>query len=276
MKPTGMNRLLICMLTLALLLIGCAPASPTASVTPSPELPSPTSTATISWFPATRTPTPLPTIASTPTREVLSGLGDLLYADNFSREELWLTSSGEGGSSRMGNNRLVLSLPQLEQPGTVISLRLDPSLVNFYAQVTAHLSLCRGGDIYSLLFRVSSAGDFYRYSLNCRGALRLERVISGKPFVIKDWTPSADVPLGPPGEVKLSVLAVGREMRFYLNNQFQFNISDHLLYQGGLGLFIRSETGEPMSVAFSDLLVYLAYPPTATPPPWKMTPTATP
>jgi hypothetical protein len=255
------------LLAASLILSACAGFSPTAWPTSTPELPTPTITATINWFPATSTRTPLPTQGATPTPATLPGLGAMLFSDNFTQADLWIAFTSNAGNSIIGNNRLTLTLSEGTDLVTITSLRKEPQLSDFYAQISAHLSLCRGKDQYSLLFRVTSAADFYRYSLACTGEVRLERVVSGKPFVIRDWAPSPDAPLGAPGEVKLSVWAAGRDLRFFLNNHFQFNVSDHILTQGGLGVYIRSESGNPMSISFSNLSVYAVAPGVNTPAP---------
>jgi hypothetical protein len=90
-------------------------------------------------------------------------------------------------------------------------------------------------------------------------------VMAGKPFVMIDWTPSPDAPPGAPGEVRLGVWASGRDLRFFLNDHFQFNVSDYTFAQGSLGLSIRSDLKNPMTVSFSNLDVYAIFPLTPTP-----------
>jgi hypothetical protein len=253
--------------------------SPASTITSTANLPSPTETATINWFPATSTRTPFPTRAANPTREILPGLGALIFFDNFNQADLWNLSVSKAGSSIIDNNLLTLTLSEGTDLLTIISLRKEPVLGDFYAEITAHLSLCRGRDQYSLLFRLISALDFYRYSAACTGEVRLERVVAGKPFVIIDWTPSPDAPTGAPGEVKMGVWAAGRDLRFFLNDHFIFNVSDYTFAQGGLGFSIRSDLQNPMTASFSNLSVYALLPGTSTPSPADIlaaTPTRTP
>lgn len=256
----------------SLTLMACAGAAPTATPSPSVEPPTPSITATVNWFPATNTKTPLPQQASTPTPGVVPDLGALIFNDIFTDASLWTTTTSTTGNSIVSNNRLTLTLSEGTEMVTLSSLRMQTQLSDFYAQIHAQLSLCRGADQFSLLFRVTSAADFYRYSLNCSGQVRLERVVSGKPFVIRDWAPSPDAPLGAPGEVRISVWAAGRDLRFYLNDHFQFSINDQFFSQGGLGVSIRSEAGNPMSISFSDLSVHNAQTAGRTPSPLNTPP----
>lgn len=256
MIPAKNPRRLSLLLAVSVILSACSGFAPAATSTPTIELPTLTPTATINWFPATATLTPFPTQPSTPTPETIPGLGALIFTDNFSQPDLWNPSPSNTGNSIINNGLLTLTIPDGLAVGAVTTLRNAPILSDFYVQITARLGLCRGKDQYNLLFRVNSPADFYRFTLTCDGEMRLERVVSGKPFVIKDWTHSPDAPLGAPGEVKISVFAAGQDLRFFLNDHFQFNISDHILSQGGLGVSIRSDSGNSMTVSFSKLSVY--------------------
>jgi len=256
--PWELAASLILTLSLLVALTACASllsGSPTA-LPPSPTAPLPTFTLTptIVWFPPTATNTPLPTVAITPTLEQRSGLGEVLFSDNFEVSELWNTAVSNAASAIVERNRLTLAI---SKPGTtILSLRKEPVLRDFYAEVTASLSLCRGRDAYGLLVRVMSSGDFYRYVLNCNGQTRLERVRSGQSYPAQDWLLSGDAPTGAPGEVKLGVWALGAEMRFFLNDRYQFTVRDPLFWQGTLGVFAQSVGSNPVTVSFSSLAVY--------------------
>jgi hypothetical protein len=260
------------LLAASLMLFACTGVSPTATPTATVEPATPTITATINWFPATNTRTPLPAQLSTPTPGVVPNLGALLFNDIFTDANQWTATTSSAGNSIVGNNRLTLTLAEGTDLMTITSLRMQPQVSDFYARIDAQLSLCRGRDQINLLFRVTSVADFYRYSVNCNGEMRLERVVSGKPFVMRDWTPSPDAPLGAPGQVTMSVYAAGRDLRFFLNDHFQFTVNDQFFSQGGLGVSIRSEDGSPMSISFSNLSVHAVPSVGSTPPPLNTPP----
>ena len=70
------------------------------------------------------------------------------------------------------------------------------------------------------------------------------------------WLASASVPQGAPSTSKLGVWAVGREMRFFINDEFQFAVSDPYHPSGLIGVFARSAGENAVTVSFSDLKVY--------------------
>jgi hypothetical protein len=218
--------------------------APTASVTP-----------TISWFPATHTPSPYDTPVLLPTGETLPGLGDLLLTDTFDEATLWHTATGTNASAVVERNRITLTA-RLKY--SIISLRAEPLLTDFMAEISVRLSLCRGGDAYGLLFRVNGSENFYRLAVNCTGQARLERVRNGESVPLSDWLPSGDAPTGAPGEVRLGVWAAGAEMRFFLNDRFQFVVRDPVFRSGTLGVFMTSNNADSEATAsFSDLSVYM-------------------
>lgn len=239
------------MLLLVTTLVACLPvnlAPPT--VTPSPtETPAPT--ATIVWFPpsATATQRAVPTYTATP--DMNPGIGRITLEDDFSDEEVWDIARSDGGSASIHRNRLTLAV----QPGYYLaSMRRELPLSDFYAEITARPSLCRGDDHYGLVVR-GVGSSFYRFVLACNGMIRAERISGGTRLPLLEPVPSGDAP-GAPGEVRMGIWAVGSEMRLFLNGRYQFSVSDPSFPAGALGVFVRAAGDTPVTVIFSDLAVY--------------------
>jgi hypothetical protein len=116
--------------------------------------------------------------------------------------------------------------------------------------------LCAGKDQFGIVFRATPGGNDYRFMVSCDGAVRLGRATSGSLLPLLDWLPTGDAPIGAPAEVKLGVWAAGNEMRFFLNDQFQFTFRDPILHAGTLGFFVYVNGTAPITVSFSDLSVY--------------------
>jgi hypothetical protein len=162
------------------------------------------------------------------------------------------------GSIALGRNEISLGVSQ--PPGYLYSLRRDTSLDDFYLEITASPSICRGKDEYGLLLRVSPTSDFFRFGLNCAGEARLDRYLSGQASSSYPPTPNGAVPPGAPSSSRLAVWAVQRDFRFYVNGVFLFSIRDASLPAGGLGLYARAAGPDTVTVNFSDLKVYRAAP----------------
>jgi hypothetical protein len=239
--------------------------TPTRSVTETP-------TATIVWFPPTNTPTSLPSALPAPIEDYHPGLGAQIFSDSFDQPDLWNTSDSAQASASVSRNRLILSI---NDPGplSILTLRNQPVLGDFYAEASVDLSLCGGQDQYGFIYRASSISDFYRYVINCSGQVRVERVRGGVSYPLLGWLSSGDAPTGAPAQVTLGVWAVGAEMRFFLNDHFQFSQTDPVFSSGTLGFFVYANGNTPVTISFSNLSVYsVSY----TPPPATPSPTQTP
>jgi hypothetical protein len=232
-------------------LVACLPvnlAQPT-------ETPPPTATVlpteTIVWFPPSATATQLAVPTSTGTPEMNPGVGRVLLEDDFSDEDVWDIAASDSGSAAISSNRLILAV----QPGYYLaSMRRELPLSDFYAEITARPSLCRGEDNYGLVVR-GVGSSFYRFVLACNGQIRAERIAGGTRLPIQEPLPSGDAP-GAPGEVRIGIWAVGSEMRLFLNGRFQFSVTEPSFPSGALGVFVRSTGETPATVSFANLTVY--------------------
>jgi hypothetical protein len=150
------------------------------------------------------------------------------------------------------DNRLTLAV----EPNVYITtLRRDVTLTDFYAEITARIGLCRGADSYGLIIR-AAGNSFYRFVLTCNGFMQVERIKDSVRLLVLEPIISGDVPLGPPGEVKIGIWAVGGEMRLFLNDRFQFSLIEKTLSSGAFGVFVQSKSDTPMTIIFSDLNMY--------------------
>jgi hypothetical protein len=222
-------------------------SSPTASITPSP-------TETIIWFPATPTPTPLATIPVEPTPDMHPGVGALLLEDTFSDKVSWNTDRNSNGSVAYGIDELTLAVSMKE--GQLMSLRNEPVLDDFYLEITASPSLCRSQDVYGLVLRATGEQVYYRFALTCGGLVRLERVSGGRYTILQDWLSSGQIPLGSPVRIRLGVWAKGDELRFFVNDVYQFGYANLPELSGQIGVFARSGGDNALTVNFSDLQVF--------------------
>jgi hypothetical protein len=196
----------------------------------------------------------------------------LIFTDSFDQPEMWNTASSDQASAMLTRNQLVLSIIG-SGPLSIISLRSQPVVGDFYAETMVEVSLCSGKDQYGMLFRASGSENYYRFTVNCSSQLRLERVRGGETYPLLDWLPSGDAPSGAPARIKLGVWAVGREMRAFLNDHYQFSLLDPVFSSGTLGFFIFASGQTPVTVSFSNMSVYSVFYISPTP---SLTPSLTP
>jgi hypothetical protein len=214
---------------------------------------SPTVTPVV-WFPATSTATSEPHPAAQPTADRKPGVGDIVLTDDFSSPADWNTAVGDEASVAITDGGLTIAA----QPGVapVASFLQGKVFGDTYVEVTASPSLCRGADAYGLAFRAPNNVAYYRYAVACDGTASANRISLGSPRVLQPPTPSADAPVGAPGDVRLGVWALHDEFRFFLNGRYQFTATDLSYPSGGIGVFAYSAGDTPVTVTFSALSVY--------------------
>ncbi len=194
------------------MLAGCLPQAtplpPLPTDTPLPPTASPT--ATIVWFPPTATFTPLPPVTPvlTPTLDTRPGYGAPIFSDDFSKPELWALGRTAAGSAALGQSELTLVVSQPR--GYLFSLRQETALNDFYLEITASPSICRGADEYGLLLRLVSLQDFLRFGLTCRGEARLDRLSGGDASSPYPPEISGAVPPGAPSTVPAGGVGAGQ------------------------------------------------------------------
>jgi hypothetical protein len=72
---------------------------------------------------------------------------------------------------------------------------------------------------------------------------------------LQDWLSSGQVPPGAMLAVRLGVWALGDELRFFVNDIYQFAVRDPLWKSGRVGLYARAAGDTPLTVSFSNLQV---------------------
>jgi hypothetical protein len=180
-------------------------------------------------------------------------LGDILFEDDFSSVDAWALSTTAKGGVALGPNRLTIAIS--EPTSYIYSLRSQPVFGNFYVEITASPNLCRGADEYGLLIRAASAMDFYRFSISCDGQTRMDRIYRGQASSPQPWVQGSRIPVGSPSSSRLAIWALDNEMRFFVNDDYQFTVRDPLLPSGSLGVFARSAGDSAVTVNFSNLVV---------------------
>lgn len=238
-------------------LAGCAISTPEpvfSTDTPIPPTASPT--ATVDWFPATPTPTRASGFipAATPAPISTPEYGKLIFSDSFDDPASWRLGRAGPGSIALGVNELTLAIQYPN--GYLYSLRNGTQLGNYYLEITANPTICRGEDEYGVLVRVSPGLDFYRFSLTCSGQTRLDKYYQGKASSPQALTFNGQVPLGAPSQTRIGVLLQGKDLTLYLNGEPQYTVHDPSLVSGGIGVFARAAGEDPVTVNFSDLQVY--------------------
>jgi hypothetical protein len=222
------------------------PPSPVPpSITPSPTISFPTLIPT-----ATITPEPSPT----PTPDIIAGLAGLLLQDKFDQDRGWESPQVDYGGSGIVDGRFSLAV---RQPSTFL-IAIEPNLLvgDFLFEVSVRSDLCTLDDEYGILFRVNPDSEHYRFTLTCDGEARVSRTFGGSEAALIPKTRTNAVFDGLLVENRLGVLAVGEDLRFFINGIEVFSVRDTTSSVGKLGFIVRSRRGGQTTASFDDLAVY--------------------
>jgi len=227
--------------------------TPTKVVTsfPTHEVPTPSATFAYPTIPPTATRTPEP--SSTPLPNILDGVGDVLFEDDFSFDRGWDLSQQERGAISLSNERLVIAIRKSQS--FLYSLAPDLSLSDFFLEVDVRAELCQSGDEFGVVFRVNESLEHYRFSLNCRGETRLVRVLYGESRSLMLPSTFPFIRSGPMSTNRLSLKATGDTFQFWINGFEVFSGRDIRLVEGAVGLVVRSNQGNQATISFDNFIL---------------------
>jgi len=244
---------LILIFVLVFAITGCSSLTKEPVFITATKAQTPSPSATIVWFPATSTATLVPTKPAVPTENLHPAVGEILLIDDFGQIENWSLSSESGGRISHGKNELTLAVQDAKT--YIASLNSVINIQDAWIETSANVSLCKAADSYGLLIRAGSAMDAYRFLVNCQGQVKLERLKFGRASTLVNWMQSGQVLPGSPQKVRLQVWVVKNELRFFVNEVFQFSTRDSILASGRFGVFARQAAETPLTVSFSDLVI---------------------
>jgi hypothetical protein len=250
------------------LLAACLPDTSSSDFGATPSAAAPSATATRVWFPPTATATRYlpPTVTPTPAGQLR--YGDILFADQFSESNDWVSGSFVNGNVAYDDHKLNLAVST--NGASLLSLRKNTAAADLFLELTILPNLCSPADVYGIAFWVVNEQHYSRLAFDCSGQFALERVKDGRTEPYIPWTPSSQVPRGGLSPLRVGLWIGGGLVRVFLNNQL---VAETYLppAAGGIGFFAESHSRAAMNISYSDLQAYAIspadYPPTPTPTP---------
>ncbi len=235
----------------ALLLGACLTVGGATTPTPEPPSPSPTASVPFPTLAPTSTRTPPPSPTATP--DLVSGLGEPSFQDDFSQDSGWdLGENVMGGVSLVGG-RLAIAV---RQPGaSLLAISPAPESGDFFVEVTIRAELCRGEDEFGLAFRTNRWEEHYRFTITCDGGARARRILQDSSRALVPFTKSPGIFAGPLAENRLGIWSEGADFQFFVNGVRIFEVHDSALPTGGVGFFVRSARSGQTTVTFDNLIL---------------------
>ncbi len=256
--PCAAGGILLAGLLVGGLLSSCrieslTPTEPlTPTISPTAELPLASLLPTLDGA-ATEEPEPTATPTMIVTRP--SGAGERIFYDPLDDNRSgWTLPKTSGGSAAFLNGMLVFTVGT---PYSPLSSTLPKEIpADAYVDVTVQTVLCGAGlDTFGIIFR-NQGEHSYRYAITCRGQVRMERYAGEGMEAATAWKDTIGLLQGAPAANRIGVLFQGGLFRFFVNGAEVFSSHDTTIPSGGVGLFVRSDKSQMLSVGFDELAVY--------------------
>lgn len=231
-------------------------AAPTLTLAPT-ETPTPTST-----LPPTNTPVPIEIVNPTATLDSTNpnlDLGNYTFMDTFKDGGNWNLYETAESKAEAANGKLLYTIFSVDNP-TVWTLSWMQSQ-NFYAKVTVKTAAaCGGKDAYGMVFRAVDPSHTYILSVSCDGDYRVARTSAAGFDILRHWTASDHINIGPNQTNEIGVLMTGSAIRVYINGKYIESIVDETYPEKGyFGLLIGSDVTDNFQVEY-DNFVYWTLP----------------
>ncbi len=246
----------------------------TASPTPTETLP-PTSTplATDTPLPSD-TPEPsltasLPSaeaaiVAATPTLNLdnpKASLGEPDWNDNFDSADNWPLYNDEHANMQIKDGSLAMT--------SLVANRKDPwdswmvtdaILSDFYIELSATPGECGGLDRYGLVIRANpEATKAYLFGFSCGGEYSLRLWNGKKLFMLQPWQISQYIKKGPDQSNRLGLLARGKTMMLYANDNLLATVIDETYTEGSFGIYSGAANTDNFTVRFDQIAYWILH-----------------
>ena len=240
-------------LTMFGFLTACAPINTPEPPTSVPVTPvfSQTPGFVFPTVPPSETVPPAPT--ASPTADPFEGLGEVLFEDDFAHNTGWDLMADEIGAASIQRERLVLTLRQL-QGFRFLLIPLQPPR-SFFLEFDVVQEICQESDAFGVMLRLNPSFEHYRLNIDCQGMIRISRVLQGESRTLIPDTDTHAILPGPLVSNHLSLWVDDKTLRLWINDIEVFNITENMLKNGNIALFVRSGTGNLVTASFDNLQI---------------------
>jgi hypothetical protein len=193
---------------------------------------------------------PTPTINPDNPKE---DLGEPDYEDDFSEIRKWEEFDIAEAQMAIHDGEMYFTIKEID-PASRWAVSWD-EIADYYLEVNARTpDSCAGLDRYGIMFRAPDVDHGYHFGLSCDGRLSLSTWDGETWIVLIDWTENDFINSGPNQNNLLGILAVGEEIKLYVNDEWVATLTD-ATYLNALryGVFVGADETNDFTVRFDDL-----------------------
>lgn len=188
--------------------------------------------------------------------------GDPALSDNFSRNTgQWSTDTGSDALRRITRGRLLIDVPEADMFRWSILDAGDYG--DFYVEADASYVDGPADGIMGIVFRYTDVDNFYAFLTSADGYYALIAYVDGELDRLIDWTETRSLEVE--GTNTLGVLAVGRELAVFANDEELDRVTDRAFSAGSLALLAGTSSDAGLEVAFDNFGLWTGKAATPTP-----------
>jgi hypothetical protein len=160
---------------------------------------------------------------------------------------------GRDALRAISRGRLLVRVPE-EELFRWATLDTGEVYKDFYVEVEAEPLEGPADGMLGLIFRYADADNFYAFLTSADGYYALIAFVDGEVERLVDWA-ETDA-LDPGGENLLGVLAVGRELAIFANDEELDRVTDRSLAEGDIALLAGTNAEAGLEVAFDNFTLW--------------------
>jgi hypothetical protein len=130
-----------------------------------------------------------------------------------------------------------------------------PSFDDFRYDVDATQVSGPDDNAYGVIFRYADDRNFYLFAISGDGHASFRKLVDLAWTTIVPWTEFPGIVTAGAATNHITVVAVGSQFSFYVNNEKLFEASDSSFSAGGPGVFAGSFSEPNVHVAFDNLVI---------------------
>jgi hypothetical protein len=182
--------------------------------------------------------------------------GDPVVTDNFSRNTgQWTLDTGGDAVRSISRSRLVVSVPE-EELFRWSTLDLADPFKDFLVEVDVIHMAGPVDAMAGIIFRYLDVDNFYAFLVSPDGWYALLAYVDGELERPVDWAESDVLDVGEGSRNTLAVLANGREIRLYANDEELDRVQDRSFTEGQIALVAGTNAEGGLDIGFDNFSLW--------------------
>lgn len=178
--------------------------------------------------------------------------GTPALSDNFSRDtDAWTVDTGSSALKTISRGRLTVKVPEPKMFRWSMLDNLDV-FSDYYVEVDARHVAGPEDGMMGIIFRYLDVDNFYAFLVSADGWYTLLKYVDGEASRPVEWAESDVLETGAGSENTLAVLADGRNIALYANDEELDRVTDRSFTEGALALVAGTGDDGDLEVSFDN------------------------